>query len=133
MSKLNFAEEHAEILEPIERLVCGFYAKKLINHDYDTIRVYDALTAYYKAIVTNFPLPTLKLTSDSEKTLYNNIVEMSEKYDAKEMLECIKLLKKSALLWNKELGSQGYLNYINQFISPVVFKMKSPSALQVEH
>jgi hypothetical protein len=33
-----------------------------------------------------------------------------------EMLECLKRLRKSVALWNKRNGSQGYLQYVNQFL-----------------
>jgi hypothetical protein len=33
-----------------------------------------------------------------------------------EILACLKRIRKSIAMWNKEGGSQGYLNYIRQFI-----------------
>jgi hypothetical protein len=115
MSKVEFAENNFDILFPIESSIAFFYRKDLINNDYDVIRVLEALYAYYRAITTNFPLPEPKL-SQNELDLYTTISKQCDGKDPKALLECVKVLKKSALLWNKNHGSQGYLQYISRFV-----------------
>jgi hypothetical protein len=114
MSKLGFAEQHMAILSPAEGVIVSFYKQNFINHDYDVIRVYEALVAHYRAITTNFPLPEPKL-SQHKLTLYTAILKQWQEEEPKTLLECVKLLKKSALLWNRNHGAQGYLQYISRF------------------
>jgi hypothetical protein len=116
MSKLEFVEQHQEILIPGESLIAQFYREGRIEHDHDVIRVVDSLHAYYRAIVTNFPLPPPKLTSQNELALYEKLIENWKVHDSKKVFECIKVLKKSVSMWNRELGSQGYLGFISRFI-----------------
>ncbi|MBA3815474.1 MAG: hypothetical protein H0X29_02950 [Parachlamydiaceae bacterium] len=116
MSKLQFAHTHKDILQPIEATAVLLYKQGKINHDHVLIRIYDALYAYYRAINTNFPIPTPKFNTSLELSLYESIKEISQNHKPKTMLDCIMVLRKSAHLWNKEHGSRGYLNYISQFM-----------------
>lgn len=116
MSKLEFVEQNMRILAPAESAIVSFYRQGIITHDHDVIRVLESLFAYYRAITTNFPLPSPKLVSDNELALYTSIRDLWQHEDPKSLLDCVKLLKKSALLWNREHGSQGYLRYISRFL-----------------
>jgi len=117
LSRIEMAEKYMEILFPLEKIVSMYYEQCPEMHDHDVLRVYEALLKDVRAKLTNFPQPQHKLTNLS-KTLYEmqlaliNVFQKS--YSLEEVLQCLKLLEKSVKLWNKELGSRGYLNFISQ-------------------
>ncbi len=112
MSLVDFAKAHSDILEPIELIIVQLFNKGAVKHDFEVIRVYDALIAHYRAITTNFSLPSPTFSTAQEASLYEILREFTLDNDSKKMLECLKVLKKSATRWNKERGSQGYLQFI---------------------
>lgn len=116
MSTLKFVENHVEVLARIENIVVQFHEQGHVSHDYDAIRVFEALMSYYRAITTNFSLPIPKLSSQGEQALYEVIKVLIHGEDAKKAFDCLKRLKKSALFWNKKNGSQGDLSYISRFL-----------------
>lgn len=116
--KLEFVEKYQEVLTPLEFLVIDFYKHNRKMHDHDALRVYEALIKYTKAKSTNYPLPQIKLEGISLDLYQQQLAFLLSKEDSfsfQELMECVKTLEKSLKLWNREFGSQGYLNYISQF------------------
>ena len=119
LSKSEFAEKYDEILFPIESYIVQIYEQNPDLHDHDVLRAYEAVLKYIKAKLTRYPLPQPNLKGIS-LTIYEFILnflnENESSYSFQEFQDCLKILEKSMKLWNREHGSRGYLNYIDQFI-----------------
>lgn len=118
LSKAEFAEKYIEILQPLEHIAAHFYRQNPQMHDHDVLRVYEALLKYAKAKLTNYPLPQPNLKGISSQIYLQQLTVLVSKenaYSYHEIQECLKTLVKSVIMWNKNLGSQGYLNFISQF------------------
>lgn len=119
LSKTEMSEKYIGILQPLEALVSICYSQHTGLHDHDVLRVYEAHLKYFRAKLTNFPLPQHNLKGISS-ILYEQqhlfLEEMQKSYSLAEIQQCLKQLEKSVKLWNKEHGSRGYLNFISQFL-----------------
>jgi hypothetical protein len=98
--------------------------------DYDVSKILNVLISEYQAEISkrNFSKPNL---SPLQERLYKSVKEMCEwrlgreDIDKEEKLEpvsveeiiaCLKRIRKSVEMWNKQSGRQGYLEYIDQFL-----------------
>lgn len=117
-SKAEFVEKYMEVLQPLEHLVAYFYRHNPKIHDHDVLRIYEALLKYAKAKLNNYPLPQPKLEGISSQLYLQQLVilvSVESLFSYQEIQESLKTLVKSVWMWNKNLGSQGYLNFIFQF------------------
>lgn len=119
LSKLEFTEKYHDILKSIEQLVADFYRQNPKMHDHDVLRVYEALVKYAKAKLTNYPLPQPQFEGISSNLYLKQLDvlhHIESTFSYQKIHDCLKTLVKSVIVWNKNLGSQGYLNFISQFI-----------------
>ena len=104
--------------------------------DYQVEKVYSALLSKYKALARgkeakdiNFKNPTDLLydqvngvcgffVGDIEpENEDGEVIDIPmEKISYQDMIACLKYLRKSVKLWNKEGGQKGYLNYVEEFV-----------------
>jgi len=118
MSKSQLAEKYIGILQPLEAVVSSYNHQHPELHDHDVLHVYEALIKDVRAKLTNFPQPqhNLRVVSNTLYVFLNTfVIEMQNSYSYEEIQQCLKQLEKSVKLWNRELGSRGYLNFISKF------------------
>lgn len=118
LSKSEFAEKYMGILQPLEGFVTFFYRQHPKMYDSEVLSVYEALLKDIKAKLTNYPASQHKLEGVSGEIyaqLNKFLVEQGSSYSIQEIRECLKTLEKSLKMWNRERGSRGYLNFINEF------------------
>lgn len=119
LSKTEFAEKYVEILQPLETTVAVYYHENNTMHDFDVMHAYGQLLKYIKAKLTNYPLPQITLQGISLELyhyLFEQIELMEQSYTHHELQLALKQLEKSVKFWNREHGSQGYLNFISNYV-----------------
>lgn len=118
LSKSEFAEKYIGILLPLEAFVVFSFRQHPKMYDSDVLCVYEALLKDIKAKLTNYTAPQHKLEGVSDEIyaeLNKFLEEKCSSYSILEIQECLKTLEKSLKMWNRERGSRGYLNFINEF------------------
>lgn len=126
---LPVEEEHEDILQNIESAVVGIYRQHPELTDYQVDAALEALGRTYlrgAAILPKNDLAkevyqAMKGMCDwrmgIETMVDENEQPMSiEPVSQEVILTCLKRLRKSVSMWNKQGGTCGYLDYINQFI-----------------
>ncbi len=126
-------DTYPDVLQNIEFAIISVYREFRDLSDYDVMRVLDAVLENYDAEKAGRN-PRNARFSPLEQTLHERVREIcewrlgratpgnTEKSPPKttiardDMIRCLRRLIKSAGLWNKQGGRQGYLNYIIQFI-----------------
>jgi len=129
-------ENHEETLKEIETVVITLYRRNPELSDWNVDLVYQALQRIYKAEVDGHPAPPAKLSLieqelyDSLKPVCNawivgrpaakqpllkKIVAPETPKTRQDILNCLRTLRTSLKLWDKNFGRFGYLKYIDQF------------------
>lgn len=135
MDDEEFFDENLEVLQNIEATVVHLYHTNPSLTDFEVMQAYEALMRNYQRESTGKE-PVIPRGEASRK-VYEQVREIcewrlgrSDIYDDKgkavetgftplqpsEMVQCFKRLLKSARMWNKDAGRQGYLNYIEGFL-----------------
>ncbi len=126
-------EEFQDVLQNIEAVIVAYYKDHPELTDYQVDAAYEALNrTYQREKIGGEPvLPKGSLAQDVYKSIKmtcdwrlgrENVVDEEgqpmgvEPLTIDEMQGCLKRLRKSLATWNKHGGTQGYLNYIRQFI-----------------
>jgi hypothetical protein len=124
-----------DVLQNIEMAIVSVYREHGDLLDYDVDKVLNLLWKEYRNEQINKPtlIPTLNANAQS---VYDKVEAMCEwrlgrtdmtgkdkttrvkpeSISIDEILECLKRIRKSVDLWNKEGGRQGYLYFINNNI-----------------
>ena len=118
MMRKEVVERYEVLLSGIEERFVQFSLENPKLHDNDILKILEELMRCYRAKYTNFSYEErsshlIKDLYEISKSFFN---ENEAEFNPKDMLECLKLLKKSLQLWNKEHGSRGYIKFISQFI-----------------
>lgn len=127
----SFEDEYLDVLQNIEMGIVSVYRKHNELLDYDVDKVLNLLWKEYRneQISKASSLPNLnpnaQLVYDSvkamcewrlgrmEMTVSDEFIRVKpEPISVDEILGCLKRIRKSVELWNKEGGRQGYLNFI---------------------
>ena len=129
-------DENLDVLQNIEFAIISVYRQDPELADYDVDKVLNALIRAYQAQQQNrvFAKPSL---SPLAEQVYKGVMQMCEwrlgretmskkdrrtKLPAPELISvevviaCLKRIRKSVEIWNKQGGRRGYLQYIDQFI-----------------
>lgn len=118
---MNTIEEYEIQLEAIETAVAKTYREHPSLVDNQVERAYSASITFFNAIGNGRDKPKCKL-SGNDLIVYNDIQIVSydligkEEISEKELLKCLKRLRKSAQKWSKRYGVRGYLDFISQFV-----------------
>jgi hypothetical protein len=127
-----FEERYADVLQNIESAIVNIYRQHPNMGDANVDNALSGLIRVYKAEASKARVPTLKL-SDVEKLIYEVVKEvcdwrlgrtelrsMPRLTDAaktdEEIIACLKRIRRSIKLWAGELGRQGYLTYVTEFL-----------------
>ena len=127
-------EQHLEVLQNIESVIVGFYRQNPALTDYQVDSAMEALGRTYQREKTGGDpiLPKNELAKGVFQAMkgicdwrMGKVDMVDEEGDPMnvdnpltpdEIQVCLKRLRKSLSTWNKQGGSQGYLNYISQFL-----------------
>ena len=127
-------DEFLPVLINIETAILAVYRENPELADYQVESALEALARTYAGEAKNKPASTpknplaqevyqvVKSICDWQLGRENLVDEEGQPIHLQvlsrdEMLAVLKRLRKSVQFWNKESGSQGYLNYIKQFIA----------------
>ncbi len=126
-------DEYLDVLQNIEAAIVAFYRDHPELTDYQVDAAFEALIRTYQRekIGGQAVLPKGSLAQDVYRSIKmtcdwrlgrENVVDEEgqplgvEPLTIDEIQACLKRLRKSLATWNKRSGTQGYLNYIRQFI-----------------
>jgi hypothetical protein len=130
---MSIEEEYQDVLMSMESAIVGIYRDNPDLSDFQVDQALETLGRTYLSEKTGKPAPqprselaqkvfqALKFVCDWQLGRENIVDEEGQpmgggELDIDEILACLKRLRKSLSLWNKEGGSKGYLNYISQFL-----------------
>jgi len=132
----DFEDQYLDVLQNIEFAIVTAYHQYPELSDYDVDKVLNILVQTYRFQQQNreFARPALK---PHVEQLYEGVKQMCEMrlgrekpagltrklkgpapspVSQDEIVACLKRIRKSVDLWNKQGGMRGYLQYIEQFV-----------------
>lgn len=127
-------EEYLDVLQNIEGVIVGFYRQNPTLTDYQVDSAMESLGRTYQREKTGGApvLPKNELAKgvyDAMKGICDwrlgkvdmvdeegSPMTVPDPLTVDEIQLCLKRLRKSVATWNKQGGSQGYLQYISQFL-----------------
>lgn len=131
-----FEEEYADVLQNIEFALMQVYHAHPEMVDWDTTEAINALIRSYQAEALKKPTRALKL-NPLHQEIFDAVQAMCEwrlgraklpggqevALDAKfepvsvdEILACLKRVRRSIEMWNKELGRRGYFDFVSRYV-----------------
>jgi len=133
----HLEDEYLDVLQNIEFAIVTVYHHNPELTDYDVDNVLNTLIRAYRSQQQNreFTKPTMKPQAED---LYEGVRQMCEwrlgreklmgsahkpkgpspsPISIDEIVACLKRIRKSVELWNKQGGTRGYLQYVDQFIA----------------
>lgn len=130
---MSVVEEHADILQNIEMALVGVYRQRPQLGDFQVDTAMEALERTYQREKTGGEpvLPKNELAVEAYQAMkgicdwrLGKIQQVDEEgtpmsvepVSIDVIQSCLRRLRRSLEKWNKRGGSQGYLNYISQFI-----------------
>jgi hypothetical protein len=131
----SFEEKYLDVLQNIEMTIVRIYRNNRHLLDYDVDRVLELLWQEYRNEGTG-KAPSTPTLNEIAQTLHDQLRQICEWrlgrpseiktqgwFQAKpepvsvdEIMGCLKRIRKSVRLWNKEGGRQGYLYFIDNNI-----------------
>jgi hypothetical protein len=132
----NIEEESLDVLQNIEFAIVSVYRSEQALSDYDVSKILNVLISGYQTELSrrDFKKPNL---SPLQEQLYVSVKHMCEwrlgreaiakkekqlqkrnpeSISVEEIIVCLKRIRKSVEMWNKQSGRKGYLDYIDQFL-----------------
>jgi hypothetical protein len=136
---MSIEEEYQDVLMSMESAIVGVYRDNPEMSDFQVDQALEALGRAYLSEKGGKQMPLGKPSplprSEPAQKVYQALKFICEwqlgreqivdeegqpmgggELDVDEILACLKRLRKSVSLWNKQGGSQGYLKYISQFL-----------------
>lgn len=123
-SRYDKAEKHQAFLYDIERAVIYYYREHPELTDYSVGKVYELVERLYTAESQGKKPPKARL-NEAETTIYEAVKTVCQQwmdkpnseYNPALIADLFKGLRSSIRLWGTDYGRQGYLNYVNGFIT----------------
>jgi hypothetical protein len=130
-----FEDEYLDVLQNIEMAIVSLYREHDDLLDYDVDKVLNLLWTEYRNEKQGKTIPTPRLSENAQR-VYDRVKDMCEfrlgrsstiktkgwfkgkptPLSVDEVMDCLKRIRKSVALWNKEGGRQGYLYFIDNNI-----------------
>ena len=131
----SFEDAYLDVLQNIEMAIVSVYRENHSLLDYDVDKVLNLLWTEYRNEKQGRRMSIPKL-SDNAQMVYDRVKEMCEwrlgrsikernsgwfevkpePISVDEIMDCLKRIRKSVDLWNKQGGRQGYLYFIDNNI-----------------
>lgn len=132
----TFEEQYQDVLQNIEFAIVNVARANPELIDYDVERAVDHLSRHYSAEVRNRTVTLPQLNEDRQQ-IFDSIQAMCElrlgraemtseggealsmeaTITVEEIVACLKRIRKSIKRWSKQGGRQGYLTFVDQFIT----------------
>lgn len=131
---MEVEERYLDVLRNIETAIIAVYDEEPSLHDLEVVDALDALIRSYTCEGKGRDAPKPRLSERAQRvfTLSEHICEWQlgrrefgpnepgdtkrDKVTVSEILLCLKRIRSSVRLWNREGGRQGYLDYVSQFL-----------------
>ncbi len=131
----SFEDEYLDVLQNIEMAIVSVYREHHNLLDYDADKVLNILWTEYRNEEQGRTTPAPKL-GENAQLVYDRVKEVCEwrlgrsnkekhkgwfkakpePISIEEIMDCLKRIRKSVDLWNKQGGRQGYLYFIDHNI-----------------
>ena len=128
----SFEDEYLDVLQNIEMAIVRIYRENHSLLDYDVDKVLNILWMEYRNEKQGRAMPAPRL-GENAQLVYDRVKEMCESrlgrkiitageefvrvkpepISIDEIMDCLKRIRKSVDLWNKQGGRQGYLYFID--------------------
>ena len=135
----NFEEEYMAPLQNMEVALALTYRAHEAMTDWETLNAVNGLLRTYTAEQRRRKPPTLKLSPLAQQSYdelkrtcdgllglaplaleSGRLVELSDTpLTVAEVINCLKRIRKSVEMWQKEGGQRGYFNFVRQFLPPL--------------
>lgn len=132
----QFEEKYQDVLHNIETGLVQVYRERNEMTDWDALAAVNGLIRSYNAEQRGRTSPNLKLDELAQEAFdkvqfmcewrlgrmlmedeSGQAIDMAvEPKTVSEMIDCLKRVRKSIEMWQKEGGRRGYFNFVNQFI-----------------
>ena len=132
----KFEEEYLDVLQNIESALVSVYREDAEMTDWKALDAVNGLIRTYTAEIRRRAAPDLNL-NDLTQVAYDRVQGMCEwrlgrtsfetetgealnlgeqALEVSEIIDCLKRIRKSIQMWNKELGRRGYFDFVNGFL-----------------
>jgi hypothetical protein len=132
----TFEEKYNDVLRSMEIALVRAYREHDEMTDWETLTAVNGLIRAYTAVQRRRPLPDLKLHPLAQQTYdelkcvsggwlglapvideAGQIADLGDKaLSMPEVLDCLKRIRKSIELWQKEGGRRGYFEFVKHFL-----------------
>ena len=133
----KFEEKYIDQLRSLELAIVRVYRAQAELVDHQTLTAVNALVRVYTAVSRRRSPPTIKMDAFSQQVFddvkpvcegwlgqgphfndFRQKVKLKEEeyLSVSEIIACLKRIRKSIKMWQKEGGRQGYYQFINQFL-----------------
>ncbi len=131
----SFEEQYIDVLQNIEMAIVSVYREHHDLLDYDVDKVLNRVSMEYRNEKQGRTMPAPKF-GENAQLVYDRVKQMCEwrlgrtdreaeeppaplkpePISVDEIMDCLKRVRKSVDLWNKQGGRQGYLYFLNNNI-----------------
>ncbi|RZP54309.1 hypothetical protein [Vibrio vulnificus] len=118
---MKVQEKFESELEALESAIVGVYRSEPSLLDSQVARAVESMVALFRAKVKGKSAQEIKLDGLDLRVfsvLNTVIIEISSsnsELSDDDLLQCLKVIEKSIPKWTKQLGRQGYLNFVSQY------------------
>lgn len=131
-----FEEKYNDVLRSMEIALVRAYREDETMTDWETLTAVNGLIRSYTAVARHRNPPNLKLSAQAQpsydelklvcegwlgqKPIFDEAGQMEELGEqaltVSEIIDCLKRVRKSVEMWQKEGGRRGYFNFVDQFL-----------------
>jgi hypothetical protein len=134
-----FEDKYMGVLQNLEFALVSAYREYDDMIDFDALNSVNELIRTYNAEQKGRGLPKLKLRNECQEVAYTQLKAFSEfnmgrenlfadedgneiqlpdtqKYSMTEIIDCLKRVRKSIQLWQKQGGRRGYFEFVSEFV-----------------
>ena len=119
---MEISEKFENELHEMELSIVEVYRDNSDLSDIQIERAVAAAIAKQNAILKGKEA-SVKTLSNVEFQVFENLqqviqdlVEREAEFSIQDLLQCLKLIRKSVKRWNKKCGRQGYISFISQYV-----------------
>jgi len=119
---MNISEKFESELQELESSIISIYRSNSDLSDTQVERAIETAINRQNAKLKGRKVVPHKLSDldllvfENVELVIQNLLEQSSEFSTVELLQCLKLIRKSVQRWNKKSGKQGYLNFVNQYV-----------------
>ena len=132
----TFEEKYNDVLRSMEIALVKAYRSDDAMTDWETLTAVNGLIRTYTAVARRRNPPNLKMSTQAQKSfaelkltcegwlgqkpIFDEAGQMEELGEqalaVSEVIDCLKRIRKSVEMWQKEGGRRGYFNFADQYL-----------------